>query len=59
MNMKQFDIYSALRVMKKHMLNRNYGLMEQELDALGMKLEEEIKPVKGLRWHEVPGGVGR
>ena len=42
--------YFALRSIRRHVKNRNYGLAEAELDELGTRIDSQEQFVKGLRW---------
>lgn len=42
--------FAKLKSIKRHMKGRNYGLMKEEIDQLGMALDQELQPMPGLEW---------
>jgi hypothetical protein len=45
-----WTVFAAMKSIKRQMKARNYGLMTAEIDRLGMMLDEELQPHKGLEW---------
>lgn len=47
-----WKVYCKLLAIKRHMKNRNYGLMEEELNQLGLSVADEVEPPRGMGWRD-------
>ena len=50
--MDLWTCYFSLRTIRRHLIDKNYGLMELEINRLGENIHEVLQPVKGLGWFD-------